>query len=300
MPETLTWMTLLHKNRHPRDEHITFYEPTHTYTIKGSSKGIISGTGFLHAFFPHFNAKATIAKMMKSPKWPSSPYFGMTAEAIEKQWSDKGKEASEAGTAMHLAIEQFLNGREDVIVPSIKESVEWKYFMNFWKDCGDDLEPYRTEWEVWSEEHLLCGSIDMVFRRKSDGKFLIYDWKRSKEIKTSNQWGTGFAPLNHLDDCNYWHYSLQLNLYRWILETFYGLEVADMYLIILHPDNKNYKRMRLNRMDDEVKDMLDCRLRALKMKWSHPVILPVPEAPAPKSKAGTATATKEDYAFLDD
>jgi ATP-dependent exoDNAse (exonuclease V) beta subunit len=275
MPEP--WMTLLHTNRHERDQHITFYEPTHTYTIKGSSKGIISGTGFLHQFFPHFDAKKTIKKMMSSPKWPSSPYFGMTADQIETMWSDKGKQASEAGTAMHLAIEQFLNGREDVIEPSVKETKEYNYFLQFWKDHGEDLEPYRTEWEVWSEDHLLCGSIDMVFRRKSDGKFLIYDWKRSREIKTSNSYGKGFAPLEHLDDCNYWHYTLQLNVYRWILENLYGLEIADMFLIICHPDNKNYKRMRLNRLDKEVEDMLACRKRALDMKWPHPVLLPIPD-----------------------
>lgn len=287
MPET--WETLCHTNKHPRDDRITFYEPTHTYTIDGSSKGIISGTGFLHQFFPHFDAKATIAKMMASPKWPASPYFGKTADEIEKMWSDKGKDASTAGTAMHLAIEQFMNGREDVILPEIKDTAEYRYFMNFWNDHGSDLEPWRAEWSVFSEEHMLCGQIDMLFRRKSDGKFLIYDWKRSREIKTSNNFGTGFAPLNHLDDCNYWHYTLQLNLYRWILEHLYNMEIAEMYLIICHPENKNYKRMRLNRLDKEIEDMLECRKRALEAKWPAPVMLPVPEAHGP---------VEEDYGFL--
>ena len=33
----------------------------------------------------------------------------MTAKQIKDQWSASGKEASEAGTAMHLGIEQFHN-----------------------------------------------------------------------------------------------------------------------------------------------------------------------------------------------
>lgn len=288
MPEK--WETLYHTHSHPRDQYVDFYEPTHTYTIKGSSKGIISGTGFLHQFFPHFDAKGTIAKMMASPKWPSSPYYGMTAEAIEKMWSDKGKAASEAGTAMHLAIEQFLNGAHDVILPEVKETAEFRYFMNFWNDHGADLEPWRAEWSVFSEDHLLCGQIDMLFRRKSDGKFVIYDWKRSREIKTHNDFGKGLAPLDHLDDCNYWHYTLQLNVYRWILENLYGMEIADMFLIICHPDNKNYIRMRLNRLEKEVEDMLACRKRALELKWSSPVVLPIPEAHGEPSA---------DYGFLD-
>jgi hypothetical protein len=39
--------------------------------------------------------------------------------------------------------------------------------------------------------------------------------------------------------------------------------VSDMYLVILHPNQQSYKRMRLNRMDDEVAAMIDCRRRAV-------------------------------------
>lgn len=276
MPEP--WMTLLHTNAHPRDADIQFDEPTHVYTVQGSSKGIISCTKFLHEFFGHFDAKGTIRKMMASPKWTESKWYkpGITAKEIEEQWNANGREASGAGTAMHLAIEQFLNGSEHVILPHIKETTEWRYFMNFWREHGADLEPYRTEWEVWSEDHKLAGQIDMVYKRKSDGKFLIYDWKRSKEIKTENKFQTGLPPIQHLPDCNYWHYTLQLNVYRWFLENLYGLEIEDMYLLVLHPDNKNYKRVRLNRMDEEVEAMLNCRLRAVKEGLKQTVILPLP------------------------
>ena len=274
MPEL--WQTLAVKNKHPRDENIRFYEPTHTYYINGSSDKIISCTGFIHSFFPHFNAKATIEKMMKSPKWPQSPYFGMTAQEIEDKWSTSGKEASSLGTAMHLGIEQFLNGADDIIDPAVKDSKEWEYFMNFWKDCGDDLEPYRMEWEVWCDKHMLCGSIDGVFRRKSDGKIVIYDWKRSKEIKTSNDFETGYPPLEHLPHTNYWMYTLQLNIYKWFLETHYGLEVGDLYLVILHPNNRNYRRIRLNQLSGEVLDMLACRKRALDTNSKQSIVLPLP------------------------
>lgn len=275
MPEA--WQKLARVNQHQRDKLITFDEPTHIYTVKGSSEGIISCTKFLHEFFPHFDAKATIRKMMASPKWPQSKWYGMTAQEIEAAWAANGKEASTAGTAMHLGIEQFLNGAENLVPEEVKNTAEWRYFMNFWAEHGADLEPYRTEWEVWSEEHKLAGSIDMVFRRKSDGKFLIYDWKRSKEIKTANDYATGFGPVDHLPDTNYWHYTLQLNVYRWVLENLYGLDIADMFLLVLHPDNKNYRRIRLNRMQDEVEAMLACRTRALKMGLKQAVAMPLPE-----------------------
>lgn len=275
------WQTLSFVNKHPRDDAIQFDEPTHVYTVNGSSKGVISCTGFLHSFFPHFDADAVIKKMMQSPKWPQNKYYGMTAAEIKKGWNNNGAAASGAGTAMHLGIEQFLHGHPELVDPEVKESLEWRYFKNFWKDMSGDLVPYRSEWEVWSEEHKLAGSIDMIFYRKSDDSYVIYDWKRSKEIKKENSFGNGFGPVAHLPDANYWHYTLQLNVYRWFLETFYGLRVSDMYIVIMHPDNANYKSYRLNRLDEEVQGMLECRLEALRAGAGGPRVRVNKRAAAP-------------------
>jgi hypothetical protein len=257
------WQSLAFKNKHPRDACIVFDEPTHIYTVNGTYEGYISCTGFLHAFFGHFDAAATVKKMRASPKWPQSKYYGMTDEAIIKLWSDSGAAASEAGTAMHLAIEQFLNDAHAEIVPAVTQTKEWDYFMDFWREHGDDLEPFRTEWEVWAEEIKLAGSIDMIFRRKSTGEYLVYDWKRSREIKTDNKFQQGLGPLSHLPDCNYWHYALQLNVYRWMLQTHYGLKITELAILVFHPENKGYKRYKLPLMEDEVEMMIECRRAAV-------------------------------------
>jgi len=257
------WQTLSFTNCHPRDKSIVFDEPTHVYTVNGTSKGWISCTKFIHNYFPHFDADAVIKKMMSSPKWSQNKYFGKTAAQIKGEWDSSGKEASERGTAMHLAIEQFLHGHPEMIEAPVLTTPEWKYFTSFWNDVSGDLVPYRSEWEVWSEEFKLAGSIDMVFHRKSDDTYVIYDWKRSKEIKTSNDWETGYGPVSHLPNCNYWHYTLQLNTYRWFLETYYGLKISDMCIVIFHPDNTKYKLFRLNRLEDEILEMLDERKKRI-------------------------------------
>ena len=272
-----SWQKLTHKNKHPRDAHITFHEPTHTYYVDGSSNQYVSCTKFLHEFFPHFDPDVTISKMMKSKNWASSVWYGKKPDEIKKAWATKGGEASTAGTAMHLAIEQYLHGSPEQISEETYKTVEWKYFMNFWEDVKHDLVPYRSEWEVWMDEFKLAGSIDMIFYRKSDDSYVIYDWKRSKDIKTSNEYGSGYGPVSHLPDCNYWHYTLQLNTYKYFLEKYYGLRVSDMYLVIIHPDNKNYRQLRLNHLDDEIVGMLACRTRALEMKVNKTIVLPLPE-----------------------
>lgn len=277
MPKTPhMWQQLAWKNRHKRDERIEFDEPTHRYTIDGTSDQWTSCTGFIHDFFPHFDPRAALVAIKRGKNYATSKYYGKSDQEILDGWSNSGKEASGLGTAMHLAIEQFMNGSHDIIEKSVKQTKEWGYFTNFWEECGGDLVPYRMEWEVFSTEHKLAGSIDAIFYRPSDGKYVIYDWKRSRQIKSTNDHEKGYYPLNHLPNCNYWHYSLQLNIYKWFLETFYGLEIADLYLIILHPDNKNYHRLRLNMLPEEVQAMLECRLRAVKIGSNKRIILPMP------------------------
>ena len=92
-----------------------------------------------------------------------------------------------------------------------------------------ELKPYRTEGCVYYEELKLSGSIDMIFENP-DGTLQIYDWKRCKEISYDSSFGK-FAKtpcISHLPDTNFWHYSLQLNVYRAILELKYGKKVTGL------------------------------------------------------------------------
>jgi len=271
-------MTLAIRNRHERDNLIVFDEPTHVYTVKGSSKGICSITTFLHQFFPHFDADDVIRKMMKGRNWPSSRWYGMTPGAIKEAWNANARESSEAGTAMHLAIEKYMNGTEPT--DEVRDTTEWKYFWRYWtKDC-EIWEPWRTEWEVWDEDLKLAGSIDMVYRNKKDGSFAIYDWKRTKEIKMENSYQSGYGPAADLPDANYWHYTLQLNLYRWLLEKHYGIKISEMALIVLHPNNSSYRRYKLNRLEEEIEGIIECRRRAVAQGKGAVVVFEEAEAEA--------------------
>ena len=200
--------------------------------------------------------------MMKSPKWPDTKYFGKTKAEIKKLWADNGKAASKAGTNMHYDIECFYNDQE---VEIDEDCVEFDYFMAFENDIGSKLEPYRTEWMVWDKELKLAGSIDMVFRNP-DGTLLIYDWKRCKNIKKDNRFQSSITPcIDHLPDTNYWHYCLQLNTYKAIIEEKYGKKVGAMYLVCMHPENKrkNFERIKVVDLSDDIKSLFADRMKRL-------------------------------------
>ncbi len=54
-------------------------------------------------------------------------------------------------------------------------------------------------------------------------------------------------------------YSLQLNIYKFILEKNYNVKIKDMYLVTLHPENnlKNFEKIKVNDMQKRVKSLLE-------------------------------------------
>lgn len=247
------------KNKHERDDNIEFQENGHVYYVK-KKRGYKSITTVVHNAFEKFDSDATIDRMMASKNWEKSKYFGMTKQEIKKQWKDNGAEAAQLGTTMHYLFEYHYNDMYDSELSShpkffqdfmnnndYEDTVEYKYFKNF-VDDHPELVPYRTEWSVYDESNKLAGSIDMTFINE-DGTLSIYDWKRCKAIERFNNFNKSciVEGAGHIPDTNYWHYSLQLNLYKMVLETKYGFTVKDLHLVVIHPDNeiKNYEKIEL-------------------------------------------------------
>ena len=241
------------KNSHPRDQNISFQENGHIYTICGD-KYYKSCTTWIKSFFEKFNAEAIIDKMMSSPDWPNSKYFGMTKEEIQTTWTENGKKAAEFGTGMHKHSEEFYNG---IDLPNTDE-IELQFFAQFYLDHAH-MTPFRTEMMIYDEDIRICGSVDMLFINE-DGTLSIYDWKFSKEIQTYSYGKKALKPIQYLNDCNTVHYSLQLNLYREILERKYGFTVRDMCLVFMHRDlGDTYIKFPVSRMD--MSPLLELRMK---------------------------------------
>ena len=240
---------LAQRNAHPRDVNISFEEEGHIYTVLGERGTYTSVTTWVHQQFPHFDSNSIIENILKSPKRndPQYRYYGKTREDIEAEWEANRIAASSAGTKMHFDIECYYNG---LVVSN--PSIEYSYFQKFVADFPW-LEAYRTEWTVYHEELKVSGSIDMVFRDTRDGSFYIYDWKRSKEIKFDDAYcDFGVGVLSGVPNLNFWHYSLQLGIYKAILEEKYGLAISGMFLIVLHPDHSGYQRIETADLGREI------------------------------------------------
>ena len=102
--------------------------------------------------------------------------------------------------------------------------------------------------------------IDMIFKN-SNGGYDIYDWKRSKEIKSSGFENYTHPALAMLPDSNFWQYSLQLNTYKYILEKNYGLRIDNLYLVAFHPDQDGMKLHKSPDLQSVIHELVEPRIK---------------------------------------
>lgn len=270
-------------NAHPRDQLITFYEEGHKYIIHLEPNVVYTSvTAWVKQHFEEFDADKTIQKMMLKNSWKEGhKYWGLTPEQIKALWNANRDAVSGAGTDLHYEIECFHNDKRFQFVYTNKElyemymahrakelpqmSLEWRYFIEFIKD-HPELKPYRTEWIVFNEDIRISGSIDMVYENP-DGTLSIYDWKRAKQITRVNMFNR-FATTSaicHFHDTNFWHYALQLNIYKYILESKYDKTIKELFLVRLHPDaeEKSYELIQLPILTNEIALLVDERIKQL-------------------------------------
>lgn len=108
--------------RHPRDEHISFHEPSHSYFLKGK-RVPLSVSGFYKPFFSEFDAPAVIQKNIgawrRNERSKYHPFLSALrsagvpeerdSEIIQKLWNLNGEGQSALGTGLHRAIELHIN-----------------------------------------------------------------------------------------------------------------------------------------------------------------------------------------------
>ncbi len=266
--------TLYKHNSHEMDKNIEFEEESHKYTIKiDPDTKYTSVTTWVHSHFEKFDSDKIIKKMMEGKNWKEGhKYWGMTPEEIKNSWSSNGNSVASLGTNLHYNIECFMNNPnlekgykhsdilnyyiENAVKEDEKRSKEWQYFINYIVD-HPHLKPYRTEWTVYNIDNKIAGSIDMVYEN-DDGSLSIYDWKRCQNISPINNFNKySINPvISEMPDSNFWHYALQLNMYKNILETKYGKKVKELKLVRLHPTSDNYELIDLPDLSEEINKLL--------------------------------------------
>jgi len=202
---------------------IVFNAEDHSYKSIDGAEGInwTSVTTLISSLKKPFDAKAIAAKVTKNKR---SKWYGIEPKTIEQIWKNEADRAVTLGTYYHNQREADLCSlasieREGVTVPVISPSGEHdgiRYAPLQKLDPG-----VYPEHMVYLKSAGICGQSDLV--EVVNGKVNIIDYKTNKEIKTESfvNWeGISeklLTPVDHLDDCNFNHYALQLSIYMYII-----------------------------------------------------------------------------------
>lgn len=211
----------------------TFYEDTHTYYYH-NQRVQQSVTKFIKKYFPEFDSD-TISKKYAEK-------HGLTQEEVLADWKRNADISALSGTAIHTYLENAKRGKVLTIDFSkarelgLEKEVLERYEIllpkakAFHEDTLGKLFPIQLEYTVGVSD-LLAGNIDMLCWNAMAQEIQIWDYKNTKEISKTNNFGKYCnSPFNNLLDCNYIHYSLQLNVYKALLRRV-GIPVGKMYLV---------------------------------------------------------------------
>lgn len=158
-------------------------------------------------------------------------YSGYTEESLLKEWAQSGID----GTKTHLEIENYIISDRQTKI----ETVKGLHAKN-WIDRVYSRDEYDWYAEVilYDREIGVAGTIDLLLIHRKTKVVYLFDWKTNKRIYKKSFGGKkGIHPLTeHLDDCNYVHYSLQLSIYQFLLEKNFGVTVGSRQILWLHPE----------------------------------------------------------------
>jgi len=177
-------------------------------------------------------------------------------EELFREFQILRDEAAVLGTELHLQIENYFTKK------SFDDSLkEFKYFLNFEKEkiIPKGLTFIEAEKKIFNHKYNVAGTVDCLFKNP-EGKYVMVDWKRSKKLivkGTDKPDKRGFQieieGLNTMTNCSYFRYSIQQNMYKYILEKEYNITISEMILAVLHENYPNYHTIKLPEMINETK-----------------------------------------------
>jgi hypothetical protein len=196
---------------HNAFKNVKFEEENHIYTVSGKKVDYSS---------------SSFGKMFSITDFDQIAFFVARKRCVPKQvvldeWNEKGEEAGIMGTIFHLAAENLFNNKLH------KESLKKlninmkKALFSFYNSSKERFVLIRNELVVAHQfkNALIGGMVDNLSYDLKDECFCIIDWKTNEEIDMKSKFNTKLIKdFSEYDECKFILYSIQLSLYKLIIE----------------------------------------------------------------------------------
>ena len=243
----------------------TFIENGHYYLCNGKRVGI-STTGLIGQYENHFDSE-TISQQVADKK-------GISQQEVLEEWRIENLHSTIKGSFVHEFAQSLWEGKEyvfdyskvpkEIDIDRLKSDIDKliPQAINFYNDYKDMYELIGCEIYLGDEDFDECGATDQILYNKYTGGIAIIDYKTNKEIKReSYKHKKMLIPLHKFDDCNYIHYSIQLNGYKFKFERNTKLKVDETFIVYFNINADSYEIIEPLNMEKEVEEILENRRR---------------------------------------
>lgn len=202
--------------KYSKDGLVKFDENRHIYKL--GEKTLTSVTQYISKYKPVFESDLIAEKYANK--------HGLNKQDVLNLWNKKAIESCEIGTFVHKIFEDYILGNKILLNDKyLKCNTAIKFIEDFFEN--ERLIPVETEYIVYNDE--LAGQIDCIAKNKLN-EYFILDWKTNNDIKYSNQWQNMIGIYNHLSNCSFNHYSIQLGIYKKLCKEY---NIKDCFIVHL-------------------------------------------------------------------
>ncbi len=222
------------------DDTILFDPDKHRYTTRFGKK-LTSVTRVIKKVIMPFDRLGISLNMAKQLSYKEGISVKEAQKRILDEWEAKRVSAENRGNFIHDNLEKYLlTGECDITLNEVVAQLQTIF---------KDGHRYYTEARTYVLSYMVAGTGDLVVQRQRGNQsvFDFYDYKTNeakgiqfdsinrKKVPMKHYNKFLMTPLNHLEDCNYNQYALQLSLYALMAQLTWGLNIGK--LAILYIDN---------------------------------------------------------------
>lgn len=274
-----------------KNGNVAFNNEDHCYWNVNDNEKYISVTTLIHRFTQPFDkefwsAYKALEKLLPKDSWAiekksllntkkfdrsildlyniSENDFNKVQQSILDDWDNENRKSCERGTKIHEELENSFYRNADNI------SLQ-KFGIGGRFECKKDYPELDLEYGVYPEYLIyresddgilrIAGQVDLIV--KSGNEITIIDHKTNKKIDQKSGFDTSTRsnakmkyPLNNLMDCNFYHYTMQLSTYAWMLQKINPNFVIKDLILNHYDHNGNNTLYHCDYLKDEVERML--------------------------------------------
>lgn len=223
--------------------HVKFNDHVHKYHAHG--KELISVTTLIHKYQEEFNHQFWSKRKANE--------YNIEQVEVSNAWEFINKKATTKGSIVHNYAENLFNNKffpypKDMVLETFGYDPVHADFLKskkqidaFYRDTYNKLIPIKTEFVICDIELGIGGMIDLLVYNVKAGEFQLWDYKTNKALHETNERGTTLkGSLFMLPDCQMEIYSLQLGLYKKIIERNTNIKIGKCYLVWVSVLNDEY------------------------------------------------------------